>query len=64
MESIGFFEDINSIVEWDKNPRNNTEAIDKVAQSIKRFGFASPIIVRKEDRTIIAGHTRFQPQKS
>ena len=63
MESIGFFEDINSIVEWDKNPRNNTEAIDKVAQSIKRFGFASPIIVRKEDRTIIAGHTRFQAAK-
>lgn len=64
MESIGSFEDINSIKEWDKNPRNNEEAIAKVARSIKRFGFASPIIVRKEDRTIIAGHTRYLAAQS
>ena len=59
MESIGSYEEISSLKEWDKNPRHNQAAIDKVAQSIKRFGFASPIIVRAEDRTIICGHTRF-----
>lgn len=59
MESIGSYEDIGSLKEWDQNPRYNQEAVDKVALSIKRFGFASPIIVRSEDRTIICGHTRF-----
>ena len=63
MESIGTFEDIDSIVEWDQNPRDNQHAVAEVANSIKRFGFASPIICRAEDRTIIAGHTRFKAAK-
>ena len=63
MEYIGTFEDIDSIVEWDKNPRDNDHAVHEVANSIKRFGFASPIICREEDRSIIAGHTRFKAAK-
>ena len=63
MESIGSFEDINTLYEWEDNPRHNEIAIDKVAQSIKRFGFASPLIVRKEDRKIICGNTRFLAAK-
>ena len=35
----------------------NTEAVSKVARSIERFGFASPVIAR-EDSMVIAGHTR------
>ena len=34
---------IDDLKPWDDNPRNNQIAIDKVAQSIKRFGFGAPI---------------------
>ena len=48
---------------WENNPRNNRKAIEQVAQSIKRFGFASPIIARKANSEIIAGHTRYEAAK-
>ena len=48
-ESIGTYTPIEDLKEWDNNPRNNDHAVDEVAKSIKRFGFASPIIARKED---------------
>ena len=50
--------DPSTLVPWDKNPRNNAEAIKQVAKSIERFGFASPIVARQADGRIIAGHTR------
>lgn len=62
-EDIGEYVDIDKLHQWKKNPRNNKATIDKVASSIQRFGFASPIIVRKEDNTIIAGHTRYLASK-
>lgn len=34
-----------------------------MAESIKRFGFAAPILARSEDCEIIAGHTRAQAAK-
>jgi len=43
---------------WDRNPRHNAKAIDKVAASIKRFGFGNPILARRADSEVIAGHTR------
>ena len=51
--------EISAIKPWDRNPRKNAAAIDEVAGSIKRFGFSSPIIVRRADGVIIAGHTRY-----
>src|SRR4051812_18439339 len=46
---------------WPKNPRNNDgEPVVRVAESIKRFGFAAPIVARRETREIIAGHTRWK----
>lgn len=59
-ESIGEYIDINELVPWADNPRDNENAIDDVARSIERFGFASPIIARKADFEIIAGHTRYK----
>ena len=44
------------------NPRNNTEAVDKVASSIKEFGFKVPIII-DSNNVIIAGHTRLKASK-
>ena len=56
--------DINAIRPWDKNPRKNAAAIKEVAGSIKRFGFSSPIIARRADNVIIAGHTRWAAAQS
>lgn len=41
-----------------KNPRTNSGAVEKVATSIRRFGFNVPIGINS-DRLILAGHTRF-----
>lgn len=48
---------------WPKNPRKNDGAIAKVAESIRRFGFAAPIVARRESKEIIAGHTRWKAAK-
>lgn len=50
---------LNAIKPYEKNPRNNEAAIDKVASSIKEFGFKQPIVVDAAG-IIIAGHTRFK----
>ena len=42
---------------YDQNPRNNTRSIDKVAASIREFGFQQPIVIDMGG-VIIAGHTR------
>jgi len=55
--------DIGTLTPWDKNPRKNDGAVKSVADSIKRFGWASPILVREQDNVIIAGHTRYKAAK-
>lgn len=42
------------------NPRKNEHAINPVLRSIEQFGFINPIVVRKADNMIIAGHTRWK----
>lgn len=54
--------DINSLIEYDNNPRNNEPAVDKVMASIKEFGFKVPIILDKNN-VIVAGHTRLKAAK-
>jgi len=50
---------IESVKPYGVNPRRiSPEAIDKVAASIKEFGFRQPIVIDK-DGVIIVGHTRF-----
>lgn len=49
---------LNEITPYENNPRNNEEAVEKVANSIKEFGFNQPIVVDK-DNVIIVGHTRY-----
>ena len=57
-EAAAVYVDPSTLTPWSQNPRNNEEAIAKVARSIERFGFASPIVARAADGRIIAGHTR------
>lgn len=53
---------MNEIKEYDNNPRNNDNAVEYVAKSIKEFGFKVPIIIDK-DNIIVAGHTRYKASK-
>jgi hypothetical protein len=55
---------IGSVTPWAKNPRRISQrAIDKVARSIDEFGWSNPIILRKANRQIVAGHTRYLAAK-
>ena len=51
--------DLKKLVPYARNPRITAHAVDKVAASIKEFGFRQPIVVDSE-MVIIAGHTRYQ----
>lgn len=45
---------------WPGNPRRNDgEPVDRVAASIRRFGWGAPIVARNNGE-IIAGHTRWK----
>ena len=52
---------IDEIRPYTNNPRKNLNA-DKVAESIKQYGFQQPIVVDK-DMFIIVGHTRYEASK-
>lgn len=49
---------LSDLKPYEKNPRNNKDAVDYVANSIKEFGFKVPIVVEKNN-TIVCGHTRY-----
>lgn len=49
----------SDLIEYENNPRNNDDAVDAVANSIKEFGFKVPIIITR-DNIIVAGHTRLK----
>nr|DAT37582.1 MAG TPA: adenine specific DNA methyltransferase [Caudoviricetes sp.] len=49
---------LSDLKPYERNPRNNKEAVDYVANSIREFGFKNPIIVDKNN-VIVAGHTRY-----
>lgn len=53
---------LRDIRPYERNPRLNDNSVDAVANSIRDFGFRSPIIVDKE-HVIIAGHTRYKAAK-
>jgi len=53
---------IESVIPYIRNPRDNSGAVDKVAASLKEFGFRQPIVV-DEEMVVIAGHTRLLAAK-
>ena len=63
-ENAAQYIDIDELVPHPDNPRINDHAVEEVAGSIRRFGFAAPIIARSADNTVIAGHTRLKAAKS
>lgn len=53
---------IDQIKPYENNPRNNDDAVDAVANSIREFGWQQPIVV-DSGGVIIAGHTRYKAAK-
>lgn len=53
---------LESITPYNRNPRRNEDAIDKVASAIKEFGWRQPIVV-DSNGVIIVGHTRYAAAK-
>jgi DNA modification methylase len=51
---------IDALRPWADNPRSNDDAVAAVAESIRRFGFGAPILARRANGEIIAGHTRLK----
>ena len=50
---------ISEVHPYDKNPRNNDDAVASVARSIQEFGWQQPIVV-DQNMVIIVGHTRLK----
>lgn len=50
---------LDELTPYERNPRRNDASVDKVAASIREFGFKVPIVVDK-DKVIVAGHTRYK----
>lgn len=54
---------INKVYAYHNNPKeHSTEQIDKIASSIKNYGFTVPIVI-DGDNEIIAGHARLKAAK-
>ena len=49
---------VEELKPYENNPRVNEDAVKFVENSIKQFGFNSPIIIDK-NKVIICGHTRY-----
>jgi hypothetical protein len=53
---------IERVLPYDKNPRLNDAAVDRVAESLANFGWRQPLVVDK-DGVLIVGHTRLLAAK-
>lgn len=53
---------IDELIPYVNNPRQNDDAVDAVASSIKNFGFKVPIVVDGANE-IVNGHTRLKAAK-
>ena len=51
------YKNVNDLIPYKKNPRNNAKAVKYVANSISNFGFQQPIVI-DSDNVVVCGHTR------
>ena len=60
-EAAAVWVELDKLKPWDRNPRlNDGKPVEAVVESIRRFGFGSPILARLSDGEVIAGHTRLK----
>ena len=48
------------LVPCPQNPRKNDEAVSSLVSSMEAFGWTNPILVRRDNNMVIAGHTRLK----
>ena len=53
---------IDRLIAYDRNPRKNDHAVDKVASAIKEYGFRVPVVA-KSDGLVVDGHLRLKAAK-
>ena len=53
---------VDDIIPYENNPRDNDNSVDAVVESIKNFGFLVPVVIDK-DNVLVAGHTRIKALK-
>lgn len=53
---------VDELIPYVNNPRENDDAVDAVASSIKNFGFKVPIVIDSKNE-IVNGHTRLKAAK-
>lgn len=53
---------IDEVIPYARNPRRNADAVEKVAASIREFGFRQPLVVDAHN-VIVVGHTRYLAAK-
>ena len=56
------YKNVDELIPYVNNPRDNAGAVDAVASSIKNFGFKVPIVIDKGNE-IVTGHTRLLAAK-
>lgn len=57
--AIGEWVEVEQLLPWDRNPKAHpAENVASIARSIKRSGFAAPIVAWRSKRQIVAGHGR------
>lgn len=56
------YKNVDELIPYENNPRNNDGAVEAVAKSIKEFGFKVPLVIDKNGE-IAAGHTRLKAAK-
>ena len=54
--------DIEKLIPYENNPRENKQSVGFVANSLKEFGWRQPIVC-DESLTVICGHTRLKAAK-
>ena len=52
----------DELIPCTNNPRNNDDAVDYVANSLKEFGFKVPCVIDSE-KNVVCGHTRLKAAK-
>ena len=56
------YKSLDEIKPYERNARNNDNAVDSVVNSVKQFNFNVPITVDKNG-VIVSGHTRYKAAK-
>jgi len=55
--------DIDSVHPWEKNPRKNEKAVERLSKVIAQYGQRTPISVWRKDRAIYKGNTTWMAMK-